>query len=318
MTEIKKANELYFTFHNGNKVPALGLGTANHGDKIPQTKEAVKTAIRAGYRHIDTAWVYETEHIIGEALKELFEDGEIKREDLFITTKIGTPLAETPEISLNQSLKELGIDYVDLLLQHWPTSRKPIWKVEGVEIDRKHNKANNKNPVEYDFVKYYKAIEDLYEKYPEKVKNIGVSNYSTEFLEKLLKEAKHKPVINQIELHPNLSQRDLVKFNTDNGILVTAYSPLGSSGAPNAKIPLVLELAEKYKTSPNAILSSYHINQGVIVIPKSVNEERIKQVTELIPLTEEELEALNKIGEENPQRFIAPEFGRKLGFKHWP
>ncbi|CAM9021587.1 unnamed protein product [Wickerhamomyces anomalus] len=131
----EKATDIHFTFYNGQKIPALGFGTANVGDRAPPTKEALKIAVKAGYRHIDTAWVYQTEDYIGEALKELFEEGVVKREDLFITTKVGSPLYQDPERSLNESLKKLGIDYVDLLLQHWPYGSEPVFDKDG-QLDR--------------------------------------------------------------------------------------------------------------------------------------------------------------------------------------
>lgn len=313
MTE--KATDIQFTFYNGQKIPALGFGTANVGDRAPPTKEAVKIAVKAGYRHIDTAWVYQTEDYIGEALKELFEEGVVKREDLFITTKVGTPLYQDPERSLNESLKKLGIDYVDLLLQHWPYGSEPIFDKDG-QLDRTKS-IESKDALNKDYIKSYQRIEKLYKEHPEKVKSIGVSNYSVEFLENLLKVAEVKPVNNQIELHPHLPQKDVVEFSEKNGILLTAYSPVGSSGAPNLEIPIVKELAAKYNVTANSILTSYHIKEGRIVIPKSINEQRIKDAIVLAPLTEEDLQKLNEFGEKNPKRFIAPAWGKDLGFKVW-
>jgi len=313
---IEKATDVYFTLNNGHKIPALGLGTANSGDKVPLTKDAVKIAIKAGYRHIDAAWIYKTENEVGEALRELFEEGVVKREDLFITTKVGFPLYNDPETSLNESLEKLGIEYVDLFLQHWPYGSDPIIGEDG-KLDREKSIANIKNSIKTDYIKSYQRIEKVYKEHPEKVKSIGVSNYSVEFLENLLKAAEIKPVVNQIELHPHLPQKDVVEYTEKQGILLTAYSPVGSSGAPNIEIPIVQELASKYNVTPNSILTSYHIKEGRIVIPKSTNEERIKDAIVLAPLTEEDLSKLTEFGEKNPKRFIAPEFGKSLGFQVW-
>jgi len=311
---IEKATEVYFTLNNGEKIPALGLGTANYGEKVPLTKEAVKIAVRAGYKHIDTAWTYGVEDIIGEALKELFEEG-VKREDLFITTKVGFPLYEHPEISLDDSLKSLGIEYVDLLLQHWPYGSEPIYNEDGT-LNREKSIAN-KDALQKDYIKNYQRIEKLYKEQPEKVKSIGVSNYSINFLENLLKVAEVVPVINQIELHPHLPQKDIVEYCEKHNILMTAYSPVGWVGAPNVKIPIVQELAVKYNVTPNAILTAYHIREGRVVVPKSTNEQRIKDVVQLAPLTRQDLEKLNKFGEENPKRFIRPKWGQDIGFEHY-
>lgn len=311
----EKATDIYFTFNNGKRIPALGLGTANFGDKVPPTKEAVKIAVKAGYRHIDTAWIYQTEEVIGEALKELFQEGVVKREDLFITTKVGNPLYADPEFSLNESLRKLGIDYVDLLLQHWPFGNSPVFNKDG-KLNREQS-IENKNAINKDYIKSYQRIEKLYKEHPEKVKSIGVSNYSVEFLENLLKVAEVIPVNNQIELHPHLPQKDVVEFSEKHKILLTAYSPVGSSGAPNLKIPIVQELAKKYNVTANSILTSYHIREGRVVIPKSVNEQRIKDAIVLAPLTKEDLQELTNFGEKNPKRFIAPGWGKELGFKIW-
>ncbi|CCH44420.1 Aldo-keto reductase family 1 member [Wickerhamomyces ciferrii] len=315
---LGKATDVYLTLNNGNKIPALGLGTANYGDGIPATIDAVKIAIKAGYRHIDTAWIYNTENEIGIALKELFEQGIVKREDLFITTKVGNPLSQNPELSLNQSLEKLGIEYVDLLLQHWPYGNEPVYNEDG-SLNREKSIANGTNPdkIDKDYVGAYKKIEKLYKQYPEKIKNIGVSNYSNEFLGNLINQVEVKPVINQIELHPHLPQRDVVEFDAKHDVLITAYSPAGSSGAANIHIPLVKELASKYNTTVNAVLTSYHIQEGRIVIPKSINEQRIKDATVLVPLTKDELQQLHEFGESNPKRFIAPDLGKTIGFKIW-
>jgi D-arabinose 1-dehydrogenase len=300
------ATKVTFKLNNGYAIPALGLGTANYGDRVPPTKDAVIAAVKAGYRHIDAAWIYQTENEVGAGLKELFDEGVVKREDLFITTKVDASLADNPERSLTESLKKLGIDYVDLLLQHWPIG-KPQTDANG----------NSKDEINYNYIEPYQLIEELYLNNKDKIRSIGVSNYSIPFLTELLKVAKVKPVLNQIELHPHLPQVDVVSFNQENGILITAYSPAGSTGAPNLEIPIVKELAKKYNTTANAILSSYHIKEGRVVIPKSINAERIKSAAELVDLSQEDLAKLTDFGVKNPARFIKPEFGKKLGFDNW-
>lgn len=308
------ATKVTFTLNNGKTIPALGFGTANFREKVKPTMAAVYNAIKAGYRHIDAAWVYETEREVGEGIKQAIDEGLVTREELFVTTKVEPCVAHHPEVSLKESLERLQLDYVDLLLQHWPYSRETVFNEDGTI----NKAASLKNPINYDdYVDSYKRIEKLYQENPDKIKSIGVSNYSIKYLTNLLKSASVKPVVNQVELHPHLPQKDLVKFCEDNGILITAYSPLGANGAPNLEIPLVKQLAEKYGVTRNAILSSYHIKEGRIVIPKSTVEQRIKDAAVLVDLTSEDLAALTKFGEENPERFIHVKEGEPLGFDNW-
>jgi D-arabinose 1-dehydrogenase len=136
-------------------------------------------------------------------------------------------------------------------------------------------------------------------------------------LEKLLKTARVKPVINQVELHPHLPQVDLVKFCEKNDILITAFSPVGGPGAPILDLPIIKEMAEKYDTTPNAILNSFHILQGRIVVPKSVHKDRIEAATVLVDITKEDLDKLTDFGVKNPKRYVAEDVGKKIGFDNW-
>lgn len=313
------ATDVYFTLSDGNKIPALGLGTDTNYDPS-DTKEQVKTAIKAGYRNIDTAWYYGTEKAIGEALKELFDEGIVKREDIFITTKFWPSLHHNPEKSLNDSLQSLGLDYVDLLLQHYPVAfksgedGKPV-----VPRDADGNVIYEDDPVDGSkFIDAYHKLEDLLET-SDKVKSIGVSNYSNPKLRKLLSAVKkHKPVVNQIEYHPQLPQKNLIDFNKKHGIHITAYTTVGGSGAPILKLPLVQELAQKYDVTTNEVANAYHILQGRSCLPRSSNLERIKKNTRLPRLTQAELDDLYQIGVQDPHRYILEPWGRGLGFKWWP
>lgn len=308
-----KATEIYFTLHNGVQMPALGLGTANIGERAPETKQAVKAAIKAGYRHIDTAWYYGTESYIGEALTELFENGDVKRSDLFITTKVWPVFWNDPSESLNRSLKALNLDYVDLFLQHWPLcfDQKEDLKngrdgLAGIPKDDNGNLLATKGA---DYFTTYRKLEQIYlDPNDTRVRAIGVSNYPEEYMEKLLKECSVKPTINQVELHPHLPQLELKQYCEKNDIIMTAYSPMGSHGGPLVKLPLVKELADKYGVTPNEVLTSYHIRRGTVVIPRSLNPARIASSIGFVPLTEAELHSLDKIGIENPERFIDESF----------
>lgn len=318
MAQNKFATEFSFDLNDGNKIPALGIGTVPPEDPS-QVKEIVITAVKAGFRLIDTAWYYGTEKYIGEALKELFDEGVVKREDLFITTKVWHSFWHNPEKSLDKSLSDLGIDYVDLFLQHWPiclkggpdgTPSKPMADDDTVRYDD--------DPVTgTKFIEVYNAIEDI-KANTNKVRSVGVSNYSITKLKKLLPKVKQfVPVVNQIEYHPQLPQQDLVDFCAEHNILIEAYSPVGGTGAPVLKIPYVQELADKYGITVNEIVNAYHICEGRIVIPRSSNLDRIKNMVRLPKLTKEELSALYKIGEGHPVRYTNDPWGYGIGFKWW-
>lgn len=317
MSQQKLSTEVYYDLNDGNKIPALGLGTVPPDDKS-EVKGQVIAAVKAGYRHIDTAWYYGSEPYIGEALKELFAEG-YKREDLFITTKVWPSLYHNPEKSLDMSLSDMGIDYVDLFLQHWPVCL--AGDENGLPTAPKDENGNinyDDDPVEGEkFIEVYNAIEDI-KANTNKVRSVGVSNYSIPKLKRLLpKVKKFVPVVNQIELHPQLPQQDLIDFCTAHKMVVEAYSPVGSNGAPVLKLPFIQELADKYEVSTNEIANAYHILQGRVVLPRSSNLNRIRTNIRLPQLSKDELAKLYQIGVENPTRYINDSWGYGLGFKWW-
>ncbi|GAV52266.1 hypothetical protein ZYGR_0AG02570 [Zygosaccharomyces rouxii] len=303
-----KGTEISFTLNNGVHMPALGLGTANPPAEIGRTKQAVKAAVKAGYRHIDTAWAYGTEPFVGEAIRELIEEGVIRREDLFITSKVWPVLWDDVEKSLNESLESLGVDYIDLWLQHWPLCYVKQEDPHGIN-------GLSRNPETPEGEPYYEANGDWLETYLQmeriyldpsdnRVRSIGVSNFPEQYLERTLFECAVKPAVNQVEMHPRLPQFALSKYCRAHNILLEAYSPLGSHSAPNVHIPLVKDLAEKYNISPGCILNSYHIRQGHAVASRSLNTMRIASNIEFAPLTEEELDSLDQLGVTEPKRFV--------------
>lgn len=318
MVEQKLATQIDLKLNDGNSLPALGLGTVSSGDHL-DVKNQVVAAVKAGYRHIDTAWYYGTEKYVGQALKQIFEEGIAKREDLFITTKVWPCFYKNPEISLKQSLHDLGLDYVDLVLQHWPVCFRASDNGQpATPYDESGNIIYDDDPIKgTEFIKFYNRIED-FKRETGKVKSIGVSNYSIPRLKKLLKGYKtYLPVVNQIEYHPQLPQQKLVEFCKEHQIVVVAYSPVGGTGAPILKLPYILQLAEKYKVSSNEIANAYHILNGRGTLPRSSNLARIKTNIKLPSLTKEELDELYKIGENNPQRYVNDIWGRGLGFQWW-
>ena len=225
--------------NSSNKMPILALGVWQSGN---QTKQAVLSALEAGYRHIDTAAVYGNEEAVGEAIKE----SGIPREELFITTKLWNEdirLGKTRE-ALMISLNKLGLDYVDLYLIHWPT--------DGY-VDA--------------YLEMEKLMEEGY------IKNIGVSNFKRHHLENLLSQVHIIPAVNQIEFNPQMQDEEVYQFCKNNGIVLEAWSPLGSGAC--LKIPAIQIIAERYQKTPAQIILRWLLQKGIVILPKSVHKERI-------------------------------------------
>ncbi|QLL34350.1 hypothetical protein HG536_0G02090 [Torulaspora globosa] len=309
-----KLTEISFLLNNGVRMPAIGLGTANPPEKLAETKQAVKAAVKAGYRHIDTAWAYGSEPFIGEAIKELIEEGVIKREDLFITSKVWPVLWDDVDRSLNESLKSLGVEYVDLLLQHWPicyNKRNDPHGINGLARNPVREDGSPDYNESADWIETYRQLEKIYsDPKDRRVRAIGVSNFPVEYLERVLKECNVKPAMNQVEMHPRLPQFELNKFCREKNIKLTAYSPVGSHGAPLVDYPPIKEMAEKYNISPNDILTSYHVRQGSFVVPRSVNSVRIASNIEFAPLSKEDIDKLSDLGRTDPKRYINEEWNK--------
>ncbi|KAI8520199.1 hypothetical protein Bbelb_034560 [Branchiostoma belcheri] len=264
---------------SGKTMPLLGLGTWQ--SKPEEVFNAVKVAIDAGYRHIDTAWAYRNEKEVGQAIKEKIAEGKIKREDVFVTTKLFTSFSRPEHVRecMMQSKADLGLDYVDLYLIHSPVCFKygtnpfqHAGKLEEIFDD-------------VDYVETWKAMESLADE--GLAKSIGVSNFNIQQLERLLQNCRIKPAVNQVELHPYLAQQDLVDFCKGNGVLLTAYSGLGAPARPMAlagnpdelvlmEDPSVAAIGKKYGKSAAQVLIRYHLDRGVSVIPKSVTPSRIQ------------------------------------------
>ncbi len=314
LSEKMSALNIDITLNTGAKIPAVGFGTVCDEEFRYRFKDALKVAIlEAGYRHIDTAWYYGTEKLIGEVLSELIGSGKIKREDIFVTTKVWPSLWNNPLKSLETSLKDLQLDYVDLLLQHWPLAFDS--GAEGKPAVPR-DADGNVRILDVDYLETWKKMIDIY-KNTGKAKAIGVSNYTVAMLKRLLDQTDVVPAAEQVELHPHLPQVELVQFCKEHKIVVEAYSPLGSNGAPNLKIPVVQELATKYGVHPVDILVNYHAQAGRVVLPRSQNVNRIRTGFKVVKLTAEELKKLDQFGVENPKRFITDSWGKNLGFEHW-
>jgi len=268
--------------NDGRKMPALGLGTWKSAPN--QVYDAVKYAIKdAGYRHIDCAHVYQNEHEVGRALKELFDAGVVKREDVWITSKLWNTFHAPSAVpgALEVTLKNLQLEYLDLYLIHWPMGYKEGDELFPRDADGKVI-ASDVDPLDT-----YKAMLEL--KKSGKVKTVGVSNFNVSQLERLIKETGVVPAVNQVELHPFLPQTELLKYCKDKGIYLTAYSPLGTPDRPGASDaepvlmndPVVAEIAKKHNRSVAHVLIKFHLARGTSVIPKSVTPARIKSNIEV-------------------------------------
>ena len=235
------------TLNNGIEMPRVGLGVFRV-DNSSELVNAVKVAIKNGYRSIDGAAIYGNEEAMGEGIREGIKESGISREDLFITSKVwNADLGyESTIAAYEASLKRLGVDYLDLYLIHWP--------VEG-----KYKEA-------------WRALEYLYKE--GRVKAIGVSNFQVHHLQDLLKDAEIKPVINQVELHPYLSQEKVREFCKENDIQVEAWSPL-MAGNGLLENDVLKEIAKKYNKTTAQVVLRWDLQSQVITIPKSTNEGRL-------------------------------------------
>ncbi|KAF8348728.1 NADP-dependent oxidoreductase domain-containing protein [Amanita rubescens] len=276
----------FVKLNTGAEMPVVGLGTWK-SPASDVTKNAVEVALRTGYRHIDTAAGYDNEKEVGIGIKK----SGVPRNEIFLTTKLINWDMRNPEKALFKSLELLDTPYLDLWLMHWPAP---------MTADKKADKN-------WDWLDTWKVMESLYKKYPDKLKAIGVSNFSVKFLERLLANCEIVPAVNQIELHPSCTQQEVVNLCVSRGIGLTAYSPLGSDNSPLLMNAVVQKIANKYDVHAVNVLVSLQANRpGVSVIPKSVTASRIQSNFKLIELSNKEVEELNAIEKVSPFRACHP------------
>jgi alcohol dehydrogenase (NADP+) len=265
-------------FSNGDRMPILGLGTWKSDPG--QVYAAVREAIRLGYRHVDCALFYANEPEIGSAIRDAIRDGEVTREELWITSKLWSNRHGQHQVegSIRESLSNLGLDYLDLYLIHWPIPIKS-------SVNFPATAADFEDPAAVPIASTWAGMEAVME--CGLTRHIGVSNFSSRKLADLLGQCRILPEVNQVELHPLLQQGELVAYCQANQIVITAYSPLGSMDRPSfvqapdapvlLKHPVITAIAEAHGCTPAQVLLAWHVQRGIAAIPKSVSSARLKE-----------------------------------------
>ncbi|SEC45486.1 alcohol dehydrogenase (NADP+) [Maribacter dokdonensis] len=291
-------------FRNNDEMPILGLGTFR--SEPNEVYNAVLSAIKIGYRHIDCAAAYGNEKEVGNAIAEAIKQGLVTREDLWVTSKLWNASHGEENVipALHQTLEDLQLEYLDLYLIHWPVALK-----KGTEMPEK---ASDFVPLsEVPLTNTWKGMEAVLEQ--GLAKHIGVSNFNENQLKEIIATAVHQPEMNQVEMHPFLQQEALQSFCVQNDMLLTAYAPLGSLVDENSKLRLlendtIKNIANARNMSPAQVALAYTIQRGIAVIPKSINGARLLQNLETLnhTLTEEDMSLLKDL--DKGHRFIDGKF----------
>ncbi|KAK4549878.1 hypothetical protein LTR36_005179 [Oleoguttula mirabilis] len=301
------------------QIPSVGYGTWASGD-TSWAKDATLTALKEGYRHLDCAWMYGVDEAVGQAIKE----SGVPREEIFVTSKFwchfGHP--DNVELCLDKILKNMGLDYIDLYLAHWPC----VWKPQSREalekaragpgtddesqgqistaddkpaVDWEHSTSNvaKGKGHEGSYVPTWKAMQEMVRK--GKARSVGVSNFSITELQELLPHEGDVPLsCNQVEVHPWLPQNELIEFGREHGILISCYSPFAGQkqdGATLLKDVTVNELAKKNGMDVGQLLQSWAVQRGTVPLGKSATPARIKSNLDIHQLSDEDMKALNDL-----------------------
>ncbi|XP_057686816.1 aldo-keto reductase family 1 member A1-A [Corythoichthys intestinalis] len=307
----------FTTLATGQKMPMVGLGTWKSAPG--QVKQAVLAALDCGYRHIDCAAAYGNEQEVGEALALRVGPGKaLCRDQVFVTSKLWNTKHDPSDVeeACRTTLAHLGLSYVDLYLMHWPMAFQP-----GKELMPRREDGS----VCYSDTHYtdtWVAMEGLVDQ--GLVKAIGLSNFNARQMDDIIRVARHKPVVNQVERHPYLAQVDLLAHCRSAGVCLTAYSPLGSGDRPWAsgeeprllQDPQLGEIAQRYSKTPAQIILRWHIQNGVVCIPKSVTPSRIHQNYNIFDFQLSEVDVKRIDALNLGHRFVAPTVERD-GKRFW-
>lgn len=298
---IDPASVPYHTLSTGAKIPSIGLGTFGSDTySAQQVADAVRGALEVGYRHIDCASVYANEAEIGKVFAEAFEAG-LPREELWVNSKVWNDRHDDVIASCQQTLKDLQLDYLDLYLVHWPF---PNHHAQGVDV-------NSRDPhavpyIHENYMKTWQQMEQLVDM--GLVKHIGTSNMTIPKLELLLRDARIKPVCNEMELHPHFQQPELFDYVTQNGLVAIGYSPIGSPSRPerdrtpedtvDVEDPVIVAAAQRLNVHPALVCLKWAVQRGQIPIPFSTKRPQyVSNLRAIVqdPLTDEEMQAISKI-----------------------
>lgn len=265
------ADQKYFTLNTGAKIPAVGMGCWMGSPGKFDLENGLNVSFDAGYRHFDTAALYANEELVGKAIR----DSGVPRDQIFVTTKLWNADHSNVEKAFDESLSRLNVGYIDLYLMHWPQS-------SGDNVS---------------FVDTWKDMEKLLETRKDKVRAIGVSNFSVKTLSELLAHAKVVPANNQIETHPYNQDWDVLELCQKHNIFVTAYTPLGQADSPILKDKDVLAIAEEIggDVTPAQVVLSWNVQRGVGVLPKSTNPGRARKNIQLVTLTDAQMQRIHDI-----------------------
>ncbi|KCZ79928.1 hypothetical protein H312_02683 [Anncaliia algerae PRA339] len=283
------------TLNTGYTMPLVGLGTwliRNYAD----VKLALNNAVDLGYRHIDTAFKYKNEKEIGEALKEIFGSGKVKREEMFITTKLHQMYHKNIKEGLRRSLKDLQLDYVDLFMIHWPVSFKRVPK-DDYEMESDFDEVNHELD-DYNVVELWKGLEELV--HSGKVRSLGICNHGIKNTKLILNSCKIRPAVAQIEFHPYLQQPKLINFYKNEGIAIMGHSCLAGGFNPGDKPrlledPVILNISKRNGMSPVQVVLSYAVQNDIGVIPKAIEKSWQSENLKLKELSKEEIESIKGI-----------------------
>ncbi|KZP12320.1 Aldo/keto reductase [Athelia psychrophila] len=293
--------------NSGSLMPAIGLGISAGTLQEARDKAHVwiESALKSGYRHLDTAWLYQTERAVGEAIRA----SGIPRSEIFVTTKLAWHHHACVEKAIQDSLTKSGLDYFDLYLMHFPQAA--AYKDNSFEtpLDPRGFETILENPT---FNEVWADMEKVLAS--GRVKAIGVSNFSIKTIQQLLKTANVVPAVNQVELHPYLIQEELVEYAKEKGIVITAYSPTGK-----AKIladPVILEIAAHHDATTAQVILAWHVARGVAAVPKSTNAERQMENLQLAELRPEDIQRINDLDRNERISNKAGLDGKMLGWTY--